>query len=327
MLRPLAVTLVAAVAVILGGPAFAAPNTDDEGGTKTLRAALEAAAKGHADAKAKLANSQKRQLELRVQLKQVQTRLAEVRVEVGVLAAQSYRTGRLTPLAALLNSASPEDFLARAGALEQLAQRDGVQMRKLTEMQAAATRTQAAIDNEVREQQKQVAILARKKQDAERALGNSSPTGGFVSANSVAAKPAPRNSDGSWPRESCTVDDPTTSGCITPRTLHAMNQAKAANFRRYVSCYRSGGGGEHPKGRACDFAAAPNGFENVNATGDDKQYGDRLAAFYVKNAERLGVMYVIWYRQIWQPSIGWRSYSGSGGPAATHTNHVHLSML
>jgi hypothetical protein len=47
----------------------------------------------------------------------------------------------------------------------------------------------------------------------------------------------------------------------------------------------------------------------------------------VKNASRLGVMYVIWYRQIWMPGQGWRSYSGSGGPSATHTNHVHLSVL
>jgi hypothetical protein len=47
----------------------------------------------------------------------------------------------------------------------------------------------------------------------------------------------------------------------------------------------------------------------------------------VKNASRLGVMYVIWYRQIWNPGTGWTSYSGSGGPNATHTNHVHLSVL
>ena len=32
---------------------------------------------------------------------------------------------------------------------------------------------------------------------------------------SAPAKAAPRNSDGSWPKESCTINDPTTSGCIT----------------------------------------------------------------------------------------------------------------
>lgn len=321
--------LVVVASVAFGGQALAAPNTDDEGGTKTLRAALEAAAKGHVEAQTKLDNSKKRQLELSVELTRVESRLAEVSVEVSAIAAQSYRIGRLTPISMLLNSASPEDFLERAAALELLAQRDGVQMRELTEARESVTRTKAAIDNEVREQEKQVAVMARKKKDAERALGASggNATGGFINANSPLAKPAPKNSDGSWPNESCTVDDPTTSGCITPRTLHAMNQARANGFTRYRSCYRGSGGGEHPKGKACDFAAAPNGFENVNATGGDKAYGDRLAAFYVKNASRLGVMYVIWYRQIWMPGNGWRAYSGSGGPAATHTNHVHLSML
>lgn len=310
-------------------PAGAAPNTDDEGGTKTLRAALEAAAKGHIEAKAKLDNSKKRQLELTVELTKVETRLAAVTAEVSAVAAESYRIGRLTPVSMLLNSASPQQFLDRAQALDMLAQRDGSQMRKLTEAREAVTRTKAAIDNEVREQQKQVAIMAKKKKDAERALGaaGARTAGGFISANSPLAKPAPKNSDGSWPSESCTVDDPTTGGCITPRTLHAMNQARANGFKRYRSCHRSGGGGEHPKGRACDFAAATGGFENVNATGGDRTYGNNLAAFFVKNASRLGVLYVIWFRQIWMPGTGWRSYSGSGSPAASHTNHVHLSMV
>ncbi len=102
---------------------------------------------------------------------------------------------------------------------------------------------------------------------------------------------------------------------------------RAAGFTRYTSCFSQRNSGEHPKGRACDHSAAPGGFENVNASGGDRAYGDRLAAFFVKNANRLGVMYVIWYRQIWMPSTGWRSYSGSGGPNATHTNHEHLSVL
>ncbi len=171
--------------------------------------------------------------------------------------------------------------------------------------------------------------MAKKKKDAERALASvgGRPAGGYINPNSPLAKPAPRNSDGSWPKESCTIDDPTTGGCITPRTLHALNQAKAAGFKRYVSCHRSSGGGEHPKGRACDFAAAAGGFENRSATGGDKTYGNNLASFFIKNANRLGVLYVIWYRQIWMPGTGWRSYSGGGSPAADHTNHVHLSML
>jgi hypothetical protein len=210
-----------------------------------------------------------------------------------------------------------------------MAQHDGRALRELTAVFEESERTKAAVDAEIREQTKQVAVLKKKKEDAERALANvgGRPTGGYINPNSPLAKPAPRRADGSWPPESCTIDDPTTGGCITPRTLHAYNQTKANGFKRYVYCHRSGGGGEHPKGRACDWSAATGGFENRSATGGDKAYGDNLASFYIKNAGRLGVLYVIWYRQIWMPGTGWRSYSGGGSPAADHTNHVHLSMI
>jgi hypothetical protein len=46
-------------------------------------------------------------------------------------------------------------------------------------------------------------------------------------------------------------------------------------------------------------------------------------AFLVRNADRLGVLYVIWNRQIWFPATGWKSYRG----ASAHTDHVHVSML
>jgi hypothetical protein len=332
--RPL-LALLAATALLLGaglapaGVAAAAPtpSAPNEGGSKQLRAALDAAARGHIEAKARLDNSKRRQVALTGQLKQVELRLVELNSQVGEVAAQSYRLGRLTPVSMLLASSDPNAFLKRAAELDVMAQRDSKRLRAFTEARAQAAKAKAAIDIEVREQQKQLAVLAKKKRDAEIALArvSSGSSSGF-SGGSTSAKPAPRNPDGSWPSESCSVNDPTTSGCITPRTLHALQQAQAAGYKRYVSCFRSGGDGEHPKGRACDFSAASGGFEDVSATGGDKAYGDSLANYFKNNASRLGVMYVIWYRQIWMPNTGWRSYSGGGSPAADHTNHVHLSM-
>jgi hypothetical protein len=147
-----------------------------------------------------------------------------------------------------------------------------------------------------------------------------------------AARAAPRNSDGSWPGESCSVDDPTpASGCITPRTLHMHNETKRLGWNWYVSCYRPGDRYEHPKGRACDWAAFQDGFVNRSASGSNKVYGDRLAEFYAKNANALGVMYVVWYCQIWQVGSGWHRYNSTGSkcgdsPANDHTNHVHVSI-
>jgi len=322
--------MLAAIAVLLVAPPAARADPDDEGGTKTLRTALESAAKGHIEAKAKLEASKKRQKQLQATLKQAQERATSLEVQVGEIANRAYRQGRFNTMTLLLNSTSPDAFMERAMRLDQMAQVDGKTLTGYRTSVTTAQQAKAAIDLEIKEQQKQVTVLAKKKQQAEQALaaaGGGAAAGGFINANSPLAKAAPRNSDGSWPKESCTINDPTTSGCITPRLLHAYQQARVAGFKRYTSCFSQRSSGEHPKGRACDFAAAAGGFENVNASGGDRTYGNNLAAYFVKNASRLGILYVIWYRQIWEPNNGWKSYSGSGGPNATHTNHVHLSVI
>jgi hypothetical protein len=174
----------------------------------------------------------------------------------------------------------------------------------------------------------QVTELEKQKKKVENALARTggAPTSNGITVGAGDAQAAPRNADGSWPPERCSVKDPTpTSGCITPRMLHAYQQARAAGFTHFTSCYRPSGAGEHPKGRACDFASATNGFEGI-ATGADKTYGDRLAAWCLANADRIAVLYVIWFKQIWLPGIGWRAYQGDGTPAGDHYNHVHLSV-
>jgi hypothetical protein len=317
------------VVVAPAGSASAAPS-DPEGGTKTLRDALESAAKGYVDGQAKLKASQKRQTELQTTLAQATASAKALEGQVAEIADRSYRLGRFSTMSMLLNSATPDTFLERAFRLDQMAQLDAQTLTRYREQVTLTQRAKQAIDLEVKEQAKQVTILAKKKKEAEAALGSvggGGPAGGFVNANSPLAKPAPRNSDGSWPKESCTVNDPTTSGCITPRLLNAYQQARSAGFTHYTSCFSERSSGEHPKGRACDFSANATTFKNAAATGSDKAYGDRLAAYLVKNADRLGVMYVIWFRQIWLPGSGWKAYSGSGGPSAVHTNHVHLSVL
>ncbi|WP_433300494.1 coiled-coil domain-containing protein [Actinoplanes sp. CA-030573] len=323
--------LLIAVSVLgVGGAASPALADPDEGGTKTLRDALESAAKGQADAIQKLNASKKRQVQLQATVKNATASAKALESQVGQIANRSYRLGRTSTVTLLLNSTSPDSFLQRIQQIDMLGQIDGQILQQYRDDVARAQAAKAAVDREIVEQQKQVAALTKKKKEAELALGSvggGGAAGGFVSANSPLAKPAPRNSDGSWPKESCTVDDPTTSGCITPRLLNAYQQARAAGFTHYTSCWSQRSSGEHPKGRACDFSANKSGFQNVAASGADKTYGNNLAAFFVKNADRLGVMYVIWYRQIWMPGTGWKAYSKSGGPSEVHTNHVHLSIL
>lgn len=141
-----------------------------------------------------------------------------------------------------------------------------------------------------------------------------------------AAEPAPRNPDGSWPTEGCTIrPDPTTGGgCVTPRLHHLVQQATAASFPK-PGCYRPNNHGEHPKGRACDWMMTSGG----EASEAQKTRGDTMAAWAVSNAGRLGIMYVIWFRRIWTPARGWHAYNnpwGGNDPSGWHTNHVHISV-
>lgn len=322
--------LVAVSVLLVAAPAGAAPN-DPEGGTKTLRDALESAAKGQAVAIQKLAASKKRQVQLQATVKQAQAAAKQMEGQVAAIAGRAYRLGRTSTMTMLLDSQDPDIFLERISRLDMMAQLDAQTLARYRAELTRAQQAKTAIDREVREQTKQVAALTKKKKEAELALGSvggGGASGGFVSVNSPLAKPAPRNSDGSWPDERCTIQDPTArGGCLTPRTLHAYQQARAAGFTYYTVCWSQRSSGEHPKGRACDMSSNRSTYKNSPATGSDKDYGDRLAAYFVKNAERLGVMYVIWYREIWTPGDGWKSYGPSGAPNVEHTNHVHLSML
>ena len=115
---------------------------------------------------------------------------------------------------------------------------------------------------------------------------------------------------------------PTTDGCITARTLHIYQEVKKAGFNRFVGWHRNGGPFEHPKGRACDWSLQKSGF-SVAHNADMKNYGNNLMAFLVRNADRLGIYYVIWYAQIWWPASGWHAYHGE----SNHKDHVHVSVL
>jgi peptidoglycan DL-endopeptidase CwlO len=322
--------LATAVALLVGtlaAPATAEP-VDDEGGTKTLREQLDEAATAYQDAKAVLDSSQERELKLTVRLDNLEAEREQLYEEVQVVVAIAYRTGRVGAFAALINSSSPSAFLERAVTVDMIAKREQEMLANLKRLQQEIEKSKAEIEAEIELQRDEVAKLEAAKKQAEDALyaigGGSS--GHFVAYESPLAEPAPRNSDGSWPSETCSENDPTTSGCLTPRTLHAYNEARIFGFTRYTSCWRSGTFGEHPLGRACDFSAQPHGFGGA-ATGGDKEYGDRLASFFVTNADRLGVQYVIWYYQIWFPGSGWRAYGGAAGdPASNHTNHVHVSI-
>ncbi|GAB2925735.1 hypothetical protein GCM10027280_11250 [Micromonospora polyrhachis] len=319
--------LLTAVALVAPAErAWAEPNeTPNETETPLLRDVIESTNRGYIQAKAKLDQSKRRQQALNLELQKAQERLDLLAPQVAQIAAQSYRQGKIGAIAVLLESDSPDSFVERASRLDELNRLNDRKLRELTEARDIAERAKAQLDAEILEQNKQLTIMTKQKKEAEKALalvGGMSLTKGFVTATSPVAKAAPRTASGDWPSESCNQDDPTTSGCITPRTMHMYKEVKKAGFNRFVGCYRSGGPYEHPKGRACDWSLINRGFVSAQNQ-DQRMYGNNLTAFLVRNADRLGIYYVIWYKQIWMPATGWSSYSG----ASDHTDHVHVSML
>ncbi len=324
----LALALLTAASLIAApSPAAAAPKPGPEGEVETplLGDVLATTGKRYAEAKAALKKSEKRQKELTRQLEQAQARLDALAPEASRIAAESYRTGKLSAVTMLLNSSSSESFLRRMAALDELNQINNQKLRALNEARRQVSAAKEAVDAEIERQKAAKQIIEKQKIEAEKALalvgGISRPNKGLVDATSPVARPGPGMEDG-FPPLPCNQDDPTTSGCITARTLHMYKEVRRAGFDRFVGCYRSGGPYEHPKGRACDWSLIRSGFRRA-ANADEMKYGNNLAAFLVRNADRLGVLYVIWYKEIWFPATGWKSYSG----ASDHTDHVHVSML
>lgn len=331
--------IVAATLTAVTAPAQAAPGSgssssnspDEKGGDEladnaTLNEVLESTNRKYLQAKTAVATSTTQQKALAAQIKDAEAKRDALTPEVSSIAAEQYRTGRLSAARFLLGADDSDDFLAKAVSLDEInAQQD----RKLHDLDLAIDEVnakKAALDAEVKSQQTNLLAMQKQKESADKALdlvGGESLTQGFVVAKSPVAAPAPRNAQGGFSPEACTVDDPTTDGCITPRMLHLYQEVKKAGFNRFVGCHRDGGPYEHPKGRACDWSLQKSGFSEAH-NADMKNYGNDLMAFLVRNADRLGIYYVIWYAQIWFPATGnWHAYHGD----SNHKDHVHVSVL
>jgi len=308
-----------------GSSATANEKADDAGGDPLLNDVLESSNRKYVQAKAAVAKSTKTQKSLAIEITLAEAKRDVLLPEVNAIAAQQYRTGHLGAASFLLGSQGADDFLAKAVSLEEI---NSLHDRKLHELNLALDEVSAkksALDAEVKQQQTNLVAMKKQKDSADKALsliGGEGLTAGFVDATSKVAAPAPRNSDGGFSPEKCNVDDPTTGGCITARTLHLYKEVKKAGFNRFVGCHRDGGPFEHPKGRACDWSLQKSGFSEAH-NADMKKYGNDLMAFLVRNADRLGIYYVIWYAQIWFPATGWHAYHG----VSNHKDHVHVSLL
>jgi hypothetical protein len=123
-----------------------------------------------------------------------------------------------------------------------------------------------------------------------------------------------------------TCDSTAKPGTTALRNLLLRDNAGSRNLGIVRGC-SIGGTSEHKEGRAFDWGVnVGNAKEKAEANAfiakllATDQFGNTFAL-----ARRMGVMYVIWNRQIWsayRAAEGWRPYHG----ASAHTDHVHISL-
>src|SRR4051794_1341892 len=146
-------------------PAGAAPGNsgdDGEGGSKTLTQQLESASRGYSEAKEALERSKTRQRQLTALLKQLDAQLGPQQAVLDGIVQQTYRTGRLGAVGALLTAADSGTMMDRVLALETVAVNQDRAVRDLTATRDTQAKAKLAIEREIAGQQKQVTVMAKR---------------------------------------------------------------------------------------------------------------------------------------------------------------------
>jgi hypothetical protein len=239
--------------------------------------------------------------------------------EIRLLAAERYRTGGLTSVAALVGEADATVLLDRLALTRQVVADQDARLRSFTEARDAHLRARESARQRAAELRDALKELDDDKKRAEQLIEQ-------IKDKIDVLHPTPgiRRADGTWVPQL-----PSGPDHITPR-MRLVRQLIAQRFgsRFGIGCYRVdggiAGGGEHPLGRACDFMLSGGG---VMPTEAETRRGNEISAWAVKNARRLGIMYVIFRQRIWHVRTGtWRTMSDRGGITANHYDHPHISV-
>lgn len=102
-------------------------------------------------------------------------------------------------------------------------------------------------------------------------------------------------------------------GAVKPHVKAAAEEAGERFDYTVIGGWRAVGSvpnSDHPKGLAIDLMTF------------SRSKGDATAEWFIENAQRLGVTYVIYWKRIWNAKDGWHDYDGP----SPHVDHVHVSF-
>ncbi|GAB3205359.1 hypothetical protein GCM10027294_03410 [Marinactinospora endophytica] len=233
-----------------------------------------------------------------------QEQVDEARDEVRRLAIATYTGGGLEPAMTLFVEDDPQDIIDRAVMVDHLATSNRDKITQLEEAVAQDREAQEAAQAKVEQVEADLAALEERREEVQ----------AMIADYPVQQMGGPDN--------------------LTPRTRQ-MKELIIEEFgenREHggVGCYRPNGGwvvGEHPKGRACDFMVDANG---QMPSQEQIDHGYAIAEWAQENADRLGIMYIIYRQKIWdirRGDEGWRDMADRGSITENHFDHVHISMF
>ena len=138
---------------------------------------------------------------------------------------------------------------------------------------------------------------------------------------------------------------PTTPFEVTPAMMFPSESAPEKAESTESSSYKSAGANPEAEETWSDISSQYPGVQNYGIWGDkehrkrksdhntgdaldigikDESQGTEIAQKLIKEAQDRNIKYIIWNRQIWNPSVSndWRPYSGE----SPHTDHIHVSF-
>ncbi|WP_433256836.1 coiled-coil domain-containing protein [Streptosporangium sp. CA-135522] len=252
-------------------------------------------------------------------LKRAQQELERASTEIRLLAVEQYRTGGMNVPSALVGDVDPAGMLNRLALAQQIVSEQDARLEGFQKVRDFHRRAQEAAEKRAGELRASLKKLDGQKKRAKKLIDQIKDK-----IDQIYPTPGLRRADGTWVPQL-----PSGPDNITPR-MRLVRQLVAQRFgpRFGIGCYRAdggiAGGGEHPLGRACDFMLSHGGGMPSAA---ETQRGHQIAAWAIKNARRLGIMYIIFRQRIWHVRTGtWRTMSDRGGTTANHFDHPHISV-
>jgi hypothetical protein len=253
------------------------------------------------------------------------------RRDLGNLARLAYVSGPtdLTLMASLLDGQGPADVLRRASTAQTVAERSSARWEgaasavELLEQTRTAASDRVGVANAA-VAQADVELAAARDQVAALqqiiASGGRAATDGAAVVERICGPAAiPQCDPSGWGEGNLTRD-----AVWLMRTVRQQwPQIDVVGGWRPADTYP-----DHPSGRAVDVMVP-----HVGRSAAGVEVGDAIAEYFMANADRYGVRYMIWRQRIWwrekdpvAPVEQWRTMGDRGDWTSNHYDHVHITV-